>query len=175
MEISDPSSEKYGQHMSANEVGDFFRPSKETIDTVRDWLHSSGIDTGRHEISPGRGWLKFDASIDELESLLSTEYHIYEHAGTGEQHIGCDDYHVPHTVHPHIDFITPSVSTLMIDSQAARKARRAIMKSFSPASFPPHVQPAAGISTNPNAFAKTAIPCHTAVTPDCLRSKSILR
>ena len=160
--------------MSAKEVGDFFRPSSESIGSVRNWLHSSGIETGRHEVSPGRGWLKFDATIEELESLLSTEYHVYEHAETQEQHIGCDDYHVPHTVHSHIDFISPGVSTIKIDSKAARKAKRATTKSFSPASFPPHVQPATGISINPNAFEKTEIPCHTAVTPDCLRSKWIM-
>jgi tripeptidyl-peptidase-1 len=169
MEISDPTSDKYGQHMSAKEVGDLFRPSSESIESVRDWLHSSGIDIDRHEVSPGKGWLKFDASIEELESLLSTEYHVYQHADTLETHIGCDEYHVPHEVHPHIDFISPTVSTLKVKNRAA-KSKRAL-KSFSPASFPPHVTPASGISTGPNSDAETEIPCHTAVTPACLRSR----
>lgn len=172
MEISDPTSEKYGQHMSAKEVGDLFRPSTESIESVRDWLHSSGIETDRHQVSPGRGWLKFDATIEELESLLSTEYHVYQHAETKEEHIGCDDYHVPHAVHPHIDFISPTVSTIKIESRANRREKRATTKSLSPASFPPHVQPA-GISIGPNANVKTEIPCHTAVTPECLRGRLI--
>jgi tripeptidyl-peptidase I len=55
MELSDPMSDKYGQHMTAKEVGDFFRPATESIKSVRDWLHSSGIDTERDQVSPGRG------------------------------------------------------------------------------------------------------------------------
>ena len=169
MEISDPTSDKYGQHMSAKEVGDLFRPSSESIDSVRDWLHSSGIETDRHEVSPGKGWLKFDASIEELESLLSTKYHVYEHADTLETHIGCDDYHVPQAVHPHIDFISPTVSTLKVKSGAAKSKRG--VKSFSPASFKPLTRPASGISMSPNADVETEIPCHTAVTPHCIRSR----
>ena len=172
MEISDPTSDRYGQHMSAKEVGDLFRPSSESIESVQDWLHSSGIEIDRHEVSPGKGWLKFEASIEELESLLSTEYHVYQHSETMETHIGCNEYHVPQAIHPHIDFITPTVSTLKVKSRAA-KQKRAI-KSFSPASFPPHVQPASGISMGPNTNVGTEIPCYTAVTPDCLRSKSYI-
>jgi tripeptidyl-peptidase-1 len=173
MEISDPTSDKYGQHMSAKEVGDLFRPSSESIESVRDWLHSSGIEIDRHYVSPGRGWLKFDATIEELESLLHTKYHVYEHAKTKEVHIGCDDYHIPHKVHPHIDFISPTVSTIKIETRAAKKQKRDTIKSFSPASFPPHVQPA-GITMGPNTDAETEIPCYTAVTPDCLRSRFIM-
>ena len=169
MEISDPTSDRYGQHMSAKEVGDLFRPSSESIGSVRNWLHSSGIEIDRHDVSPGKGWLKFDASIEELESLLSTEYHVYEHADTSETHIGCDEYHVPQAVHPHIDFISPTVSTLKVKSGAAKSKR--VLKSFSPASFPPHTKPASGVVMGPNANAKSEIPCHTAVTPDCLRSR----
>jgi tripeptidyl-peptidase-1 len=171
MEISDPNSEKYGQHMSPEEVGDLFRPSSKSIESLRDWLHSSGIETDRHQVSPGRGWLKFDATIEELESLLSTEYHVYEHVDTKELHIGCDEYHVPHSVHPHVDFISPTVSTLKIGSRAARKLKRAKTKSLSPASFPPHVQ-LAGTNLNGSiSNTETELPCHTVVTPNCIRGR----
>ncbi|CZR62185.1 related to Tripeptidyl-peptidase sed1 [Phialocephala subalpina] len=168
MELSDPLSDKYGQHMSAKEVSDFFRPSSESIGSVRDWLHSSGIDTDRHQVSPGRGWLKFDATIEELESLLSTEYHVYEHSETEELHIGCDGYHVPLGVHSHIDFISPTVSTIQIKSRASKQKRGSTKAS--PASFPPYVKPA-NLNLDPAAFAASGstIPCYTAVTPDCLR------
>jgi tripeptidyl-peptidase-1 len=166
MEISDPNSDKYGQHMSAKEVGELFRPSSESIELVRQWVHSSGIDIERHQVSPGRGWLKFDATIKELESLLSTEYHIYHHIGTKEDHIGCDDYHVPRVIHPHIDFISPTVSTIQIKSQDTKHKRRSVTKSFSPAALPPYVKPA-DISMGPKADIE--IPCYTAVTPDCIR------
>ncbi|KAG0651975.1 Sedolisin-A [Hyphodiscus hymeniophilus] len=162
MEISDPTSDRFGQHMSAKEVGELFRPSSESIESVRDWLNSSGIDTDRHQVSAGQGWLKFEATILELESLLYTKYHVYQHAETMEEHIGCEDYHVPHAVHPHIDFITPSVSTIKVRSGAAKRKRANV-------SSTPHIK-AADISVAPNADDGTEIPCHTAVTPDCIRN-----
>jgi tripeptidyl-peptidase-1 len=157
MQLSDPNSDKYGQHMSAKEVGDFFRPSSESIESVRDWLHASGIDTDRHEVSPGRGWLKFEATVEELESLLSTKYHVYEHADTEALHIGCDEYHVPQGIQAHLDLISPAVNTLQI--KRSTKQKRALKKS--PASFPPHVTPASNITFGPAAFIADAssIPC----------------
>jgi tripeptidyl-peptidase-1 len=158
MELSDPMSDKYGQHMTAKEVGDFFRPATESIESVRDWLHSSGINTERHQVSPGRGWLKFDATIEELELLLATEYHVYEHSETEALHIGCDEYHVPLGVHPHIDFISPTVSTMQIKSQAAKQKRGSTKAS--PASFPPHVTPAnLDLSSATFAESGSTIPC----------------
>lgn len=163
MEISDPSSEKYGQHMSAKEVGDLFRPSDKSIDAVREWLHDSGIDNERHDVSAGRGWLKFDASVDELESLLATEYHIFHHLPTKEDHIGCNEYHVPQHIQEHIDFITPTVSFSKV--KRGEKVKRAISKSLSPAALNPHFAPAAGTALK----ADTDIPCYVASTPDCIR------
>ena len=163
LEISDPRSEKYGQYMSAQEVGDLFRPSGASIDAVRDWLHNSGIDNERHEISAGRGWLKFEASVDELESLLATQYHIFHHMPTQEDHIGCSEYHVPQHIQEHIDFITPTVSFAKVKGRD--KMKKSISKSLSPAALNPHVTPAGS-----NVFiSDSEVPCYAAVTPDCIR------
>jgi len=157
MQLSDPESDRYGKHMSAKEVGDFFRPSSDSIGSVRDWLHASGIDIDRHEVSPGRGWLKFEATVEELESLLSTEYHVYEHADSEALHIGCDEYHVPHGIQAHLDLISPAVNTLQI--KRSEKQKRAIKKS--PASFPPHVTPANNATFGPGSFVAdtSSVPC----------------
>ena len=172
MDVSDPFSAKYGHHMSSKEVGDLFRPSSESIGSVRDWLHASGIDTERHELSPGRGWLKFEATVEELESLLATEYHVYEHPETEALHLGCDEYHLPNGVHPHIDFITPTVSTIQVKRGASAKDKRAAPTlKTSPARFPPITKAANG-KINAAALAKgsTGVPCckfPLSVLPDC--------
>ncbi|EED13344.1 hypothetical protein TSTA_058330 [Talaromyces stipitatus ATCC 10500] len=85
MEIFDPKSEKYRHYLSAKEVGDMFRPSSEYISYFRKWLRNSGIGLDRHPVSAGRGWLKFNANVQELESLLLTEYHVYQHHETREE------------------------------------------------------------------------------------------
>lgn len=120
-------------------------------------------------MSPGKGWLKFDASVEELENLLSTKYHVYEHATTQEGHIGCDEYHLPAEMVPHIDFVTPSVSTIRTgNGRDLRKKKRAEMKSLSPAGLQPKVRPA---GSQVSSAEDSEVPCYTAVTPECLRSK----
>lgn len=161
MEISDPESEKYGQHLTAPEIVELFRPSKESVDIVREWLHNAGIDLERHIISPGQGFLKFDASVEELESLLATEYHIFEHGSTKEDHIGCTQYHLPEHIQEHVEFITPAVSF----SKLKKKNTRAVSNSRAAGSLPPIVKPAGPVALSED----ISLPCYTVVTPDCLQ------
>ncbi|MCJ1474289.1 hypothetical protein MMC13_002947 [Lambiella insularis] len=108
MEVSHPTSEKFGQHWTAKQVADTFAPSGETVDTAREWLISSGIEEERISQSQSLGWLKFEATVAEAESLLKTKYYKYKHS-SGKPHVACSEYHVPEHVKPHVDFITPTV------------------------------------------------------------------
>ncbi|MCJ1227495.1 hypothetical protein MMC12_004151 [Toensbergia leucococca] len=108
MEVSHPTSEKYGQHWSAKKVAETFAPSQESVDSVINWLNSAGITPERISRSQSLGWLTFDATVEEAENLLKTEYHVYRHAD-GKPHVACDGYHVPEHVSQHVDFITPTV------------------------------------------------------------------
>ena len=47
--------------------------SNETIDAVKGWLASSGIEHERMELSKSRGWLKFMATVDEAERLFQAK------------------------------------------------------------------------------------------------------
>ncbi|KUJ08102.1 subtilisin-like protein [Mollisia scopiformis] len=109
MEVSDPKSPRYGQHWTAKEIVDAFKPSVETINAVHTWLNDSGIHTDRHQLSEGLGWLQFDASIEEAENLFQTTYHLFEHGRSSTKHVACDEYSLPSHISPHIDFISPGV------------------------------------------------------------------
>jgi len=52
----------------------------------------SGLSPDKISQSPNKQWMQFDASSSELESLLNTEYHIYEHAATGKLSVACNEY-----------------------------------------------------------------------------------
>ena len=108
MSVSHPDSENYGKHWTANEVADTFAPKQETVDAVKEWLTSSGISEDRISQSQSLGWLHFDSTVSEAESLLKTKYHIHKHI-SGKPHVACDSYSVPENVRSHIDFITPTV------------------------------------------------------------------
>lgn len=55
------------------------------------------------------GFLEFDASVDEAEELLRTEYNVYYHTKTGQPHVACEEYSIPSHLTEHVDFVYPTV------------------------------------------------------------------
>lgn len=92
MNRSKHDSPKYGQHYTAEEVTDIFAPAQSSVDAVRAWLTSAGIDSERVSQSVNKQWLQFDAMTDDVEALLQAKYHNYEHVPTGKGNIACDEY-----------------------------------------------------------------------------------
>jgi tripeptidyl-peptidase-1 len=68
-----------------------FAPSTEAIETVRNWLVGSGIESNRIVHSDTKGWYAFDATAGELEKLLKTQYFTYEHSSKDELAAACDE------------------------------------------------------------------------------------
>jgi len=67
-----------------------FAPEEEIVQAVKEWLLSSGIHDSRVVHSENKGWLAFDASIEEAERLLLAEFHEHEHLETSKTRVGCD-------------------------------------------------------------------------------------
>jgi tripeptidyl-peptidase I len=112
LDISDPDSPNFGKHWTQEQVVDHFKPTDETVDVVRDWLISSGIALNRITHSDNKAWLAFDATAEEAERLLHTEYHEFEDSVSGAVVPSCDQYHVPHKIKQHIDYITPGIKLI---------------------------------------------------------------
>lgn len=87
---SHPDSPKYRQHYTSEEINDLFAPSSTSVSTVRQWLESVGVAAERVSQSLNKQWLQFDATVEELESLLQAKYHVYEHKN-GFVTAGCDE------------------------------------------------------------------------------------
>jgi tripeptidyl-peptidase I len=85
-----------------------FAPPRHTVERVEVWLIDSGISRDRISHAAGRNWVKFNATVEEIESLFNTEYHVYEHQNGGIR-IACDEYHLPEHVREHIDFAMPTI------------------------------------------------------------------
>ena len=92
MDISNPASSNYANHLSENAVTELFTPSKDTVRETEDWLTSSGIFSDRIIHTTNKGWLAFMATARELEGLLQTEFHRYAHREHGGETIACDEY-----------------------------------------------------------------------------------
>lgn len=110
MDVSHPESPNYGNHWSAAKVASTFRPSAASIDTVRNWLITEGIEPSRIKVSPAGSWIQVNVTIAEAEGLLKTEYHVYGHDSTGAEHIACHGgYHLPEHVSKHVELVTPTL------------------------------------------------------------------
>ncbi|KAI0130219.1 Pro-kumamolisin [Xylariales sp. AK1849] len=107
--VAHPKSTGYGKHWTPKQIADTFAPKQESIDAVKQWLEAEGIHPSRVSLSKGRHWLEFKATVNEVEQLLKTEYHVYRHNQHGHSHVACDKYHVPDHLVEHIDIITPTV------------------------------------------------------------------
>ncbi|KAI0876507.1 peptidase S8/S53 domain-containing protein [Hypoxylon argillaceum] len=112
MDISNPKSEKYGKHLSAEEVVDLFAPLESSVEAVKSWLDEAGVASHAISQSANKQWIQFDAPVEQVEDLLATDYHVWEHKMTGTKDIGCEKYHVPKHVSSHIDYITPGVKLM---------------------------------------------------------------
>ena len=110
-DMSDAKSATYGKHWSAQKVRETFAPSVESTNAVLAWLTSAGISKEQINSAGSGGYLKFNASVSQAQSLLKTQYHIYQHADTQEQHLGCEEYSLPSGLEQHINFIKPTTST----------------------------------------------------------------
>lgn len=69
---------------------ELFAPPQEAVDAITEWLQESGISKERVTQTNSKGWIAFDAETEELEGLLFTEYHEYEHPESLHTSIGCE-------------------------------------------------------------------------------------
>ncbi|KXX79833.1 Tripeptidyl-peptidase sed1 [Madurella mycetomatis] len=123
MDISNPRSPNYGKYLSRDQVIDFFAPENRSVDVVKRWLISAGIRETRLSQSENKQWIQFDSPAREAEELLRTKYHVFEHIETGVRNVACSEYHVPHNVSHHIDYITPGIK-LMSGGDDEKVAKR---------------------------------------------------
>ncbi|KAK8133413.1 hypothetical protein PG984_005425 [Apiospora sp. TS-2023a] len=125
MDISDPASKKYGNHLTAAEVADLFAPSNVSVVAVRDWLIGAGIAAADIGQSLNKQWIQLDVPVRQAEGLLAADYHIYEHEDGGAQTVACEEYHVPKHIQEHVDYITPGIRLMSLgDTHEPRGKKR---------------------------------------------------
>jgi len=122
MDVSHPASEKYGQHWTQEEIIEAFRPAQDSVDAVLEWISNAG-GIAKHKIThtDNKAWLAFDASIEDMERLLHADFHEHHHESSGRAMISCDQYHVPKHLQGHIDYITPGVKGIFVESKELKK------------------------------------------------------
>ncbi|KAI9066077.1 subtilisin-like protein [Trametes sanguinea] len=172
LDVSHPESPNYGNHWSPAKVAETFKPSAESVSTVRGWLVDSGIGADRMRLNPSGAWLVANVTVAEAEELLGTTYYVYEHADTGHKQLGCEEaYHLPEHVSPHVELITP---TLHFDAKVKRRSdvpveKRSVKSKVGTAGSGPVSPKSAG--TIKNVYTGDQLEhCDEQITPACLRA-----
>lgn len=111
---------------------------------------ANGIPTVSIKQTKNQGWLTFETTAGQLESLLNTKYNQYSHPTRNGTYIGTDDYKLPITVADHIDFIQPAVA-------------------FAPQGEVKHSVPKRPFWPATKALSADNASCDKYITPACLR------
>jgi tripeptidyl-peptidase I len=112
--VSDPDHDRYGEHLSAEEVNDLVRPSDKALDLVREWLQLNGMDNLNY--SPSKDWIDINIDVESAERLLDTEYYVFEHED-GSQLLRAPKWSLPLHLHEHVDTIQPTTSFFRSERQ----------------------------------------------------------
>lgn len=103
-EISDPSHERYGKHLSQDEAVNLIRPRLESSIVVQKWLKAAGVSKSR--IRDRGQFIDVSVEVADAERLLSARFSIF--ARDGQEVIGALSYSVPIEVKSHITTIQPT-------------------------------------------------------------------
>lgn len=107
LQVSDPKHARYGQHLSSSEVHSIITPSDDTLSLVSSWLADNNITTFAY--SPAKDWVSMPLTVEQVESLLQTEYYIFVHSD-GTMVVRAPEWSLPVYLHEHIDVVQPTTS-----------------------------------------------------------------
>lgn len=170
LDRADPTSSNYGRHLSFDQVNEIVAPSSSTLSAVTNWLQQTGLTISHR--TPNSDWLLVDTTVERAEQLLSgsAEYHLYQHVETGQIFLRTTEYSLPSEVHPHIDFVAPSIRFPIIHSLTRNNEQLDDFKLITELNGITQLTDAklsdneVEVSSSPNAA------CGLSVNPTCLRS-----
>lgn len=162
LEASTPGHAKFGQHLSADEVHNFVKPSDEASQAVHDWLFEHGILAEDISYTPAKDWIKIEMSVEDAEKLLDTTYHTYI-SDDGRTAVRTPEWSLPQHLHEHVSTIQPTNSFFGPRAQAKVEKRmsEALVDTGDVAKYVPAAADAASVDAVCNT---------TWVTPTCLRT-----
>lgn len=127
LEVSTPGSNRYGQHLSLDEVKSFMAPTSEASSAVLQWLSDNGINgttAGAYD-----HWIDVSIPVSKANSLLGANFQTFVHSPSGVSSVRTLSYQIPKdlfayidTVHPTTSFVKPFVEPVF--SFPVSKARK---------------------------------------------------
>ena len=128
LDVSDPESENYGKHWTAGQVAEAFRPSQDSVDTVRSWiLNDCGIERDKVRLGHNGGALHLNVTIAEAERILGADYYVYRRSEDGAERVAFEQkYYLPEHVSRHVDIVTPALHLPAVSTRQLAKSKSVI-------------------------------------------------
>ncbi|ODM16991.1 Tripeptidyl-peptidase sed3 [Aspergillus cristatus] len=143
--IATPGHQLYGQFMTRDEVGDFLRPSDDTVDRIVAWMKSERVPS--ESIERHANWITFTVPVSQAEDMLKTRFHSFRNDVSQETAIRTLQYSVPQDIRDFIQMIQPTIKFGQFSAQENQ----------------PDLEPVA------TRFDDLNVNCSTTVTTKCLR------
>ncbi|KAI9066614.1 family S53 protease [Trametes sanguinea] len=155
--VSTPSSPRYGQYLSKQEVEHFVAPKADSVAAVNLWLAEHDINATT--LTAAGDWLSFSATVKQASELLDADFAVFTHEETGETFIRALLYGIPADLTGHIELVHPTLQVL--DPRRSGSVFRAVQPIV-----PSEAKraAAAGSATTPAACASP-----TPIRPKCLQ------
>ncbi|KEF58384.1 uncharacterized protein A1O9_06310 [Exophiala aquamarina CBS 119918] len=109
--VSNPDHYRYGQHLSQQDVKSLMQPTEETSRLVQLWLEENSIDISKCDYSSSGDWVSVTLPVSEVETLLDTKYHVYQHAD-GTKLVRTPNWSLPRFLLDHVTTIQPTTAFL---------------------------------------------------------------
>ncbi|KAH8977866.1 tripeptidyl peptidase A [Lactarius hatsudake] len=162
-EISDPLHERYGKHLSKEDVEALVAPDASSVDAVHEWLESHGIKKEACHRSPAGDWVTVRLPVAQAEKMLGTEFRVWKHTQDGDVLVRTTEYSLPAHLDEHIELIQPTTAF------NRAKGQRTTFR-FSPA---PEMASSSLSSDDKISVAGSGVTvdasCNTTITVSCLK------
>ncbi|KAH9008252.1 tripeptidyl peptidase A [Lactarius hengduanensis] len=109
-DISDPFHERYGQHLSKENVEALVAPHPSSVNAVHEWLESHGIKKEACHRSPAGDWVTVRLPVAQAEKMLGTEFRMWKHTQDGDVLVRTTEYSLPAHLDKHIELIQPTTA-----------------------------------------------------------------
>ncbi|KAI0677175.1 tripeptidyl peptidase A [Trametes maxima] len=108
-EISDPLHDRYGEHLSKEEVEALVSPEAESVHLVNEWLASHGLYEDSLRRTPANDWVIVSVPVSLAEEILKTEYHVWTHEASGDSLVRTTAYSIPEHLDEHVELVEPTL------------------------------------------------------------------
>ena len=135
-DVSEPTHNRYGQHLSMKQVQDLTKPSEKTYIMLNKWFDESGARISKFEPLQGGAVLRLTMSVNDIRTLFKTTVTRIKRSGSKDTRLRAGDLKIPSYVSNEISAIF-GLHGLPLPKRSTFVALRSKAAAVSPASVTP--------------------------------------